>query len=279
MTTVDVLGSDDDCYDVERLQPHRRGRDQAADLWRARSTRITTVEVGQETDSRRRPGHEGGRTFRSGLIRSFVWSGRRDSNPRPSPWQRHRHLPASTFQHARDRPRQADLPSSPAGSLRADSRAVYYGWPTIVGQRNQAELRSTPCQATRRSPTSTRSGPSTGSTPTSRRSPVGMVRSKLVARSSAEHQQSATPTVPGIDSILSNGARLPSAKPAISRRANAYSAPSTTSTPTAQPVQRVEDEWPEFWEQVEQAVVSAGSSLDAYRTDEHPHFLRVFSLD
>lgn len=36
---------------------------------------------------------------------------------------------------------------------------------------------------------------------------------------------------------------------------------------------------PEFWEQVNQAVLSAGSSLAAYRADEHPHVIRVFSLD
>lgn len=41
----------------------------------------------------------------------------------------------------------------------------------------------------------------------------------------------------------------------------------------------VEDDWPEFWEQVNQAVLSARSSLDAYRADEHPHVVRVFALD
>ena len=41
----------------------------------------------------------------------------------------------------------------------------------------------------------------------------------------------------------------------------------------------VEDDWPEFWEQVNHAVLRAGSSLDTYRSDEHPHVVRVFSLD
>ena len=41
----------------------------------------------------------------------------------------------------------------------------------------------------------------------------------------------------------------------------------------------VEDDWPEFWEQVNRAVLTIGSSLDAYRADEHRHVVRVFSLD
>ena len=41
----------------------------------------------------------------------------------------------------------------------------------------------------------------------------------------------------------------------------------------------VEDDWPEFWEHVDRAVTSVGSSLDAYRSDEHPHVVRVFSYD
>jgi hypothetical protein len=44
-------------------------------------------------------------------------------------------------------------------------------------------------------------------------------------------------------------------------------------------VRPVEDDWPEFWEQVNHAVLRAGSSLDTYRSDEHPHVVRVFSLD
>lgn len=41
----------------------------------------------------------------------------------------------------------------------------------------------------------------------------------------------------------------------------------------------VEDDWPEFWQQVDRAVTTAGSSLDTYRTDEHPHVVRVLCLD
>jgi hypothetical protein len=58
------------------------------------------------------------------LTRSFSWSGRRDLNARPSPWQRHGHLPASTFQHARDRSSQPDLPSRPTQSAQIVERST-----------------------------------------------------------------------------------------------------------------------------------------------------------
>lgn len=41
----------------------------------------------------------------------------------------------------------------------------------------------------------------------------------------------------------------------------------------------VEDDWPEFWEQVERVAVQAGSDVATYREREHPHVRRVFALD
>ena len=83
----------------------------------------------------------------------------------------------------------------------------------------------------------------------------------------------------GTVAISTSGGRLRKERPTTKPSVNGSLPREHTPLATIRPVRQVEDEWPEFWQQVEEAVAAAGATLRGYSSEEHPHVRRVFSLD